>query len=46
MSKTDLLDEGRRQGFLTAYKIVKQAADEAISGVEMPYSITITTKYT
>jgi len=28
MSKTDLIDEGRRQGFLTAYKIVKQAADE------------------
>ena len=27
-SKTDLIDEGRRQGFLTAYKIVKQAAEE------------------
>lgn len=28
MSKTDFIDEGRRQGFLTAYKIVKQAAEE------------------
>ena len=28
MSKTDLIDEGRRQGFLTAYKVVKQAAEE------------------
>lgn len=28
MSKTDLIDEGRRQGFLTAYKAAKQAADE------------------
>ena len=27
-SKTDLIDEGRRQGFLTAYKVVKQAAEE------------------
>ena len=28
MSKTDLIDEGRRQGFLTAYKVVKQATEE------------------
>ncbi len=28
MSKTDLIDEGRRQGFLTAYKAAKQAAEE------------------
>lgn len=28
MSKSDILDEGRRQGFITAYKVVKQAAEE------------------
>lgn len=26
MSKSDILDEGRRQGFIAAYKIVKEAA--------------------
>ena len=26
MSKNDILDEGRRQGFIAAYKIVKEAA--------------------
>ena len=28
MSKNDILDEGRRQGFIAAYKIVKEAAAE------------------
>ena len=28
MSKNDILDEGRRQGFIAAYKIVKEAEDE------------------
>ena len=28
MSKSDILDEGRRQGFIAAYKIVKEAAAE------------------
>lgn len=34
MGKTDILDEGRRQGLLTAYKIVKEAAAEGKDPVE------------
>lgn len=28
MSKTDFIDEGRRQGLLTAYKIIKEAQED------------------
>lgn len=28
MGKTDILDEGRRQGLLTAYKIIKEAQED------------------
>lgn len=35
MGKTDILDEGRRQGLLTAYKIVKEAAAEGKDPVEI-----------
>ena len=34
MGKTDILDEGRRQGLLTAYKIAKEAAAEGKDPVE------------
>ena len=34
MSKNDILDEGRRQGFIAAYKIVKEAEDEGKNPVK------------
>ena len=34
MSKLDILDEGRRQGFIAAYKIVKEAEDEGKNPVK------------